>query len=82
MISASPDELDGTVDSFRPHLVICNTVTRKVHNSVPCWIEILVRENLDANVSVYGRTSTLDDVETKDLLQIMDDVECQLAGAT
>lgn len=82
VIVASPAELDGTVDRFRPHLVVCNTVTRKVHDRVPCWIEILVHENLDANVSIYGRSSTLENVGTKDLLQIMDDVECHLAGAT
>lgn len=82
VLVASPSELDGAVDHFRPHLVVCNTVTRKVRGSVPCWIEVLVRKNLDANVSVYGQTSTLENVETKNLLQIMDEVECGLASAT
>lgn len=82
VIAVAPDELDGAVEHYHPDLVVCNRVTWKVHDSVPCWVEILVHENLDANVSIYERSSILNNVETKDLLQIVDEVERQLAGAT
>jgi hypothetical protein len=37
----APEDLDGEVEFFKPHLVVCNEVTPLVEADVLSWIQIL-----------------------------------------
>ena len=72
---APPEDLDQEVESFEPHLVVCNEVTQTVRENVPSWVQILLEDGLDAVVSVNGQSLEVHDISTEDLLGALDETE-------
>ena len=72
---APPEDLDQEVESFEPHLVVCNEVTQTVRENVPSWVQILLEDGLDAVVSVNGQSLEVHDISTEDLLRALDETE-------
>ena len=70
-----PEDLDQEVESFEPHLVVCNEVTQTVRENVPSWVQILLEDGLDAVVSVNGQSLEVHDISTEDLLRALDETE-------
>lgn len=74
---AHPDCLHQEVESFGPHLVVCNdTGPEQVRRSVPSWVTIWFHDSLDATISVDGQDPRLvQDIGTDELLAIIDETE-------
>jgi hypothetical protein len=72
---APPEDLDQEVESFEPHLVVCNEVTQTVWENVSSWVQILLEDGLDAVVSVNGQSLEVHDISTEDLLRALDETE-------
>lgn len=72
---APPEDLDQEVESFEPHLVVCNEVTQTVRENVPSWVRILLEDGLNAVVSVNGQSLEVHDISTEDLLGALDETE-------
>lgn len=72
---AAPEDLDGEVECFKPHLVVCNEVTSLVEANVLSWIQILFEDGLDAIVSLDNQTSEVHDISEEDLFATVDETE-------
>lgn len=74
--TAPPEEVGAEVGSFEPHLLVRNDndgPDSKVLADVPCWVEILYSDNMDARISVDGSVSEIRDISMDDLLAVIDD---------
>ncbi len=40
---------------------------------VPCWIEVLYSDSMDAKISVDGRVEEAKDISTEELLRVADE---------
>jgi hypothetical protein len=73
---AGPEDLDREVESFLPHLVVCNVLSEKVKGSAISWVHILYEDSLAADVSVDERTTRrIDDMGLDDLFGVLDETE-------
>jgi hypothetical protein len=72
---APPENLDREVESFEPHLVICNEATQTVREIALSWMVILFEDGLDAIVCVDSQAKEVHDISTEDLLRAVDDTE-------
>ena len=45
----------------------------KVLEGVPCWVEVLYSDSMDAKISVDGRIEEAEDISTEDLLRVADE---------
>jgi hypothetical protein len=71
----APEDLDGEVERFQPHLVVCNEVTPLVEANVLSWIQILLEDGLNAIVSLDGKTSEVHDISEDDVFAAVDETE-------
>jgi hypothetical protein len=46
---------------------------------VPCWIEVLYSDSMDARISVDGRVEESQDISTEVLLRVADDASTSLS---
>jgi hypothetical protein len=70
-----PDDLDGEVAGFEPHVVVCNYVTPTVRWNVPSWVEVPYHSS-DATIHVRGQgESTIEDISVGDLFAAIDQTE-------
>jgi hypothetical protein len=73
---APPEAVEGEVRTFEPHLLVRNDtdgMDHKVLASVPCWVEVLYSDSMDAKVSVDGRVEEAKDISTDELLRVADE---------
>lgn len=70
--------LDGQVESFRPHLIVCSDddgVEAYSTEGVLCRIEILFTDSMGARVRLDGEVWEIEDMSTKDLFSILDRIQ-------
>jgi hypothetical protein len=81
VLRLEPGELDGQLEGFDPQLVVCNEDTDEVKalatsSSSSSWVELSYEaRGITATVCLGGRRSTVEDVEVKDVLAIVDEAE-------
>jgi hypothetical protein len=64
------------VRTFEPHLLVRNDTDGMDHKmlaGVPCWIEVLYSDSMDAKISVDGRVEEAKDISTEELLRVADE---------
>jgi hypothetical protein len=64
------------VRSFGPQLLVRNDtdgLDPGVLEGVPCWVEVLYSNNMDAKISVDGRVEEAEDISTEELLRVADE---------
>jgi hypothetical protein len=73
---APPEAVEEEVRAFEPHLLVRNDtdgIDHKVLESVPCWVEVLYSDSMDAKICVYGRIEEASDISTEELLRVADE---------
>ena len=81
---APPTESNKEVLSFRPHLLVHNDndgLDQRLLSGVPCWVEVLYSDSMDAKISVDGSVEEVSDISTEDLLHVADEAAARLRGA-
>lgn len=81
---AAPEDTEGELVAFRPHLLVHNdtdglepeTVTR-----VLCRVTVLYSDGMDAQISLSGEVSETRDMSSEDLLRIVDMASALAGGA-
>ncbi len=79
-VLAEPAALDRTAGKFEPHLIVCDQATQKVRDSAASWIEAQVKDGLDTATCVDGKRLEIRDLDTDDLLAILDEAEGQFTS--
>ena len=67
-----PDEAEGEVALFRPDLLVHNDTAEIAEAAlvgVPCQVEMIYSDSMDARVTADGMVSRLRDMSTEDLLR-------------
>jgi hypothetical protein len=78
VVRVEPGELDGQLDGFDPQLVVCNEAIDEVKAlaTSSSWVALSYEaKGITATVCLDGRRSTIEDVEVKDVLAIVDEAE-------
>jgi hypothetical protein len=73
---AAPGAVEEEVRVFAPHLLVRNDtdgMNPRVLMNVPCWIEVLYSDGMDARISVDGRIEETSDISTDVLLRVADE---------
>jgi hypothetical protein len=73
---APPEAVEEEVRSFEPDLLVRNDtarIDRKVLGGIPCWVEVLYSDSMDAKISVGGRVEEAEDISTEELLRVADE---------
>jgi hypothetical protein len=64
------------VRGFEPHLLVRNDtdgIDPGVLAKVPCCVEVLYSDHMDAKVSVDGRVEEVSDISVDELLRVADE---------
>src|SRR5215217_5475569 len=69
---AAPEELDGEVLRFRPHLVVCSKLTEAVRQHVVAWIVLYPEGEPVVEVSIAGEETHPVDLMVDALIEIVD----------
>ena len=72
MRAAPPEDAELELAGFRPHLLVHNDTTpipKETLEGVPCRVEILYSDSMDARVMAGGKASQVRDMSTEDLLR-------------
>jgi hypothetical protein len=78
VVLVSPETLEAEAKHMRPHLIIANEVSPML-KEMGFWVEIYTNEQLDADISANGCSTTIHDVSLQDLVAVVDKVEEELA---
>ena len=73
---APPEAVEEEVRTFEPHLLVRNDtdgLDPEVLEGVPCWVEVLYSDSMDAKIIVEGRVEEASDISTEDLLRVADE---------
>src|SRR3712207_6104505 len=70
--TSEPDDLDGEVVRFQPHLVVCSRLTELIQRGVCTWVVLYPNGAGHALLSLGGQQSTVDDMDFDDLLAVVD----------
>jgi hypothetical protein len=79
--AAPPEAAAGEVAAFRPHLLVHNDtahIPEVALAGVPCRVEVLYSDGMDARVSADGRIERVGDMDVEGLLRVVD--RAALAG--
>jgi hypothetical protein len=69
-----PEDTEEELASYRPDLLVYNDtapIPEEALEGVPCWVEMLYSDSMDARVRADGMVSRLSDMSTEDLLRIV-----------
>ena len=76
VLISPPETLDGEVERFKPHLVVCTEgAVPDIPPGVLCQVEIMFSDGLDAIIGVDGRVTEAKDIGTQDLFALVDQTE-------
>ena len=76
VLISPPETLDGEVERFKPHLVVCTEgAVPDIPSGVLCRVEIMFSDGLDARIGVNGQVAEAKDVGTQDLFALVDRTE-------
>jgi hypothetical protein len=73
---AAPEDVEEEVRAFAPRLLVrddTDGLDPRVLANVPCWIEVLYSDSMDARISVDGRVEETPDISTNVLLRVADE---------
>ena len=73
---APPEAVEEEVRTFEPHLLVRNDTDGLgpgVLAGVPCWVEVLYSDSMDAKVSMDGRVEEVSDISVDELLRVADE---------
>jgi hypothetical protein len=73
---AAPEDAEEEVRAFAPRLLVRNDtdgLDPRVLGGVPCWIEVLYSDSMDARISLDGRIEENPDISTDVLLEVADE---------
>lgn len=75
-----PEELDGQVKRFQPHVFVRDDdgVDTKAPDGVLLWVGIMIDDHLKARIAVNGEISELHDVSFEEVLAALEGVVEQL----
>ena len=80
--AAPPEDAELELAGFRPHLLVHNDtapIPEQVLTGVPCRVEMLYSDSMDARVMAGGMFSQMRDISIEDLLRTVA-VAATLAG--
>ena len=80
VVLASPQTLEAEAERMRPHLIIANEVPPLLRER-GFWVEVHANEELDADISADGYSTTIHDVSLEELVAVVDKAEEELAHA-
>ena len=72
----APGDLEEEVRVFVPRLLVQNDIDwleARALMQVPCWIEVLYSDSMDAKISVDGRIEETHDISMEVLLRVADE---------
>jgi hypothetical protein len=72
----APGAVEEEVRTFTPHLLVHNDtdgLDPRVLTNVPCWIEVLYSDGMDARISVDGHIEEIPDISMDILLRVADE---------
>jgi hypothetical protein len=72
---ASPEATERELTDFRPHLLVHNDndgLGPEALTEIPFQIEVQYSNGMDAQISADGEVSTVHDMSTEDLLEVVD----------
>ena len=72
----APGDLEEEVRDFVPRLLVHNDIDgpeARVLMQIPCWIEVLYSDGMDAKISVDGRIEETHDISMEVLLRVADE---------
>jgi hypothetical protein len=70
-----PEAAAGEIKAFRPHLLVHNDtapIPEGALAGVPCRVEVLYSDSMDARVSADGRLGRIGDMDVGGLLRVVD----------
>jgi hypothetical protein len=73
---AAPEDAEEEVRVFAPRLLVRNDtdgLDPRVLMNVPCWIEVLYSDSMDARICVDGRVEENRDISMEELLRVADE---------
>ena len=71
VLISPPEALDGEVELFKPHLVVCSEgAMPNVLPGVLCRVEIMFSDGLDARIGLDERVTEAKDVGTEDIERV------------
>jgi hypothetical protein len=74
--SSAPENIEEEVILFAPHLLVhddTDGLEPGVLRGVPCWIEVLYSDGMDARISVDGHIEETQDISMEVLLRVADE---------
>jgi hypothetical protein len=74
---APPEAVEQEVRAFEPDLLVRNDtdgLDRDVLEGVPCWVEVLYSDSMDAKICMDGRVEEARDISTDILVRVADRV--------
>lgn len=72
--AASPEDAELELAGIRPYLLVHNDIDpipEKALDGVPCRVEMLYSDSMDARVKVGGTISQVRDISTEELLRTL-----------
>ena len=72
--AASPEATAGEIEAFRPHLLVhddTDAIPEEALAGVPCRVEVLYSDSMDARVSADGRVERVGDMGVEGLLRVV-----------
>ena len=78
---AAPQDVEEEVRVFPPRLLVHNDaegLEPGVLRGVPCRIEVLYSDGMDARISVDGRVEESQDISTEVLLRVADEAAAEM----
>jgi hypothetical protein len=73
---APPEDAEEEVRAFGPRLLLRNDtdgIDPGVLEGVPCWVEVLYSDSMDAKICVDGRVEEARDISTDELVRVADE---------
>ena len=65
---APPEDAEEEVRAFGTHLLVRNDtdgIDHRMLEGVPCWVEVLYSDSMDAKICVEGRLEEARDISTE-----------------
>ncbi len=78
---APPEDAEEEMRVFEPHLLVRNDtdgIGPEVLEGVPCWVEVLYSDSMDAKICVDGRVERIRDISTEELLRVADEAAARV----
>ncbi len=73
---APPEAVEEEVSAFEPDLLVrhdTDGLDPRVLEGVPCWVEVLYSDSMDAKVCLDGRVEEARDISTDELVRVADE---------